>query len=62
MYSQSQKFLLCKKMNIKNCKGDCQRAHNIHELEKINCINGLDCKNVKCPYIHPNEFNMTKEE
>lgn len=60
--SKNQKFLLCKNMNIKNCKSDCPRSHNIYELEQIDCFNGINCKNINCPYIHPNEINITKQQ
>ena len=60
--SQNQKHLLCKKMNIKNCKSDCTRAHTINELEQIYCVHGINCNKNICPYVHPNELNINKQE
>lgn len=62
MSSQTyQKFLLCKKMNIKNCKETCERAHSLNELEIINCHNQDNCYNKNCPFLHPNE-TITDQE
>lgn len=58
----SQKYLLCKKMNINTCKKTCERAHSISELEIINCYKGIKCSNVKCPFIHPGDVPVTDEE
>jgi hypothetical protein len=58
----SQKYLLCKKMNINTCKDTCQRAHSINELEIIHCYKGFKCNNDKCPFIHPKDDPITEDE
>jgi hypothetical protein len=60
--SYNQKNLLCKKMNINCCDDTCQRSHSIDELHISNCNNGIKCKNIKCPFIHPYDKPITKEE
>ena len=59
---KTQKYLLCKKINLNNCDGSCERSHSIDQLEIINCFYGIKCKNTDCPYIHPDDKNITKEE
>ena len=57
-----QKNILCKKMNIYTCNESCKRSHNIDELIIDSCIYGIKCKNSKCPFIHPGDNHITKEE
>ena len=59
--SQNQKYLLCKKINLQNCNKECSRAHNINELEIINCHYETKCKILNCPFLHPCD-NISKQE
>ena len=57
-----EKNLLCKKMNIYNCDDNCKKAHTIDELEFSECFQGSKCINTNCPFIHPNDKIITKQE
>ena len=57
-----QNYLLCKKMNLNNCDENCERSHSIEQLEMIDCFYEMKCKKTDCPYIHPNDDYITKEQ
>lgn len=57
----SNKNLLCKKINLK-CSNDCKKAHSCDELLISKCKNDKFCEKLKCPFIHTDDPNITKEE
>jgi hypothetical protein len=62
MSSESnQKNLLCKKMNLQCCDESCKRSHSKDELIMVQCHYGINCNNVKCLFLHPNDI-VTKDE
>jgi hypothetical protein len=61
-YFMNQQNLLCKKMNLQCCKNDCNRSHSIDELIITNCHHGDQCKNCKCPFVHPFDSPITKQK
>lgn len=53
------KTKLCKFYIKGNCKNNnkCTFAHSNKELDTKKCMNGKNCYNEKCIYIHPNNWN-----
>lgn len=64
-YKNMNKNLLCKKMNLHTCDERCPRSHSMEELPVVCCIDGINCSNYKyktCPFIHPGDVLITKED
>jgi hypothetical protein len=52
-------------MNLNYCDDSCPKSHSFEELPIIGCIDGNCCEEYKyktCPFLHPNDKIMTKEE